>query len=258
MKLDDLIQIGKTVPETIADGRETVCSVFLSRELSRSRANPLVRIYPLGRKNSPPRWSQVSAELEKNTKDSRFESWKLKGERHIGHDSINNRAFEMQQEKVDKKELADLVDAATVKSIKDANEKRLSLAFIRPRAVELTFDMNPHSEDSPQIELFGDRKVHQGSKRFPFLPRLLFEDSAGYPHNLQLREWGAFEHLRLHGGQPKGLAEALNVSDSSVLLIGNHNAHRKSWLVISVLNGIFDQLCLDHSAVTNIEELLPA
>jgi hypothetical protein len=258
MRLDDLIQLGKTVPEIISDGRETVCSVFCSSELSSVRTSPLLRIYPLSRRHAPPRWSKVSAELKKNPRDNRFESWQLAGDRHEQHETINQRSFSIVSERVDKTPLADVIDAATVGSIVEANEKRLSLAFIRPQSVALNFDMNPQSETCPQFEMFDDHKIRSGSKRFPFLPRLHFLDSEGFEHNLQLRDWGSFEYLRKHQGEPSGLESQLGLTKSSVLLVGNNNRHRTSWLVISVLNGIHDQLCLDQGSVTSVQELLPA
>jgi hypothetical protein len=137
-----------------------------------------------------------------------------------------------------------LLSRYVVGSIKEANEKRLSLAILQPDSIELNFEENAAQGDSPQLVLFdaGQDEETRGARRFQLMPRVRFRDEHG-PHNLMLRDWGSFELQRKHGGSyfRQNLETALNLTPASSLLVGNMNNQRTTWLVISVLNGIRDE-----------------
>jgi hypothetical protein len=250
--LERFVMLGKTVPEASSDGREMVCSAGYDRELKR-----LVRIYPLGRYMAPPRWSINSVQLQRNPKDSRDESWQLATIlRKHDHDRAN-QAFIPNGETVPADERYQMLSKHFVDSINEANERRLSLALIRPKHLPIfDLDWKEGHPDAPQMALF-DRANNlqpRGTECFPFVPRLEFEDEAG-GHRLQLRDWGIYEYYRKTGtnGQllTQQLAEALHINESSYLLIGNLCNKRNAWLVISVLNlhrqeSLFDSIGLDN------------
>lgn len=234
MILDDFVMLGTTVPEPNSDGRVFVCSAGFSAELK-----SLVRIYPLARRGVPHRWDIHRVALERNPKDSRPESWRIAGDRSVdAHPDINQR-FERLGTVKDADRLA-LLRGPVVGSIKEANARRLSLAIIHPESIQLEFENNPNSPDSPQLALFdrpGDPP--SGARRFPWMPKLVFRDELGW-NRLMLRDWGAFELQRKNGPDyfRRNLAGALHLSERSSLLVGNMNNQRTAWLIISVLNGI--------------------
>lgn len=236
MTLDDFVMLGKTVPEpTRRDGRVFVCSAGVSATF-----RGLVRIYPLARRNTPPRWSVSTVSLIRNPDDNRRESFKLEGDRSPGaHEHINN-SFQVTGT-FPQATRANLLAPYVVGSIKEANDpsKRLSLAVIHPDQVELTFEHNPDSPNSPELTLFDLKpRPSEGAKRFAYIPRLRFRDADG-THHLMLRDWGCFEFMRKHGDARRfELADALHLDPSCSLLVGNFNQYRTSWLVISVLRGI--------------------
>lgn len=233
MRLDDFVMLGTTVPEVISDGREAVCSAGYSEEYG-----SLLRLYPLSRFDTPRRWHTYQVEIERNPRDRRTESFALRGERRVDHEEINRRSF-IEQGRIERSSLSDVVERHSVGSIKEANERRLSLAFMKPERVTLDFDYNPAAPDAPQLHLFsGDGPAPTGSKRFAYIPRLQFSDPGGF-HDLKLREWGSFEFLRKHPADLEGLKRNLKLDDDPVLLLGNHAQHRTSWLVIAVLHGCF-------------------
>lgn len=238
--LDDFVMLGKTVPEPSSDGRIFVCSAGVSPQLKQ-----LLRIYPLARHGAPARWSVNTVQLERNPKDSRPESWKLAGDRTPGaHEHIND-AFTAVRSEYPRASRAGLLRPYTVGSIKEANAKRLSLAVIHPDRLDLDFDNNPDSPDSPQLALFDSGKPEpQGAKRFAYIPRLHFCDEERENH-LMLRDWGCFEWMRKEGDRRRhDLVGNLHLTPSSSLLVGNFNRHRTSWLVISVLNGLREEPAL--------------
>lgn len=244
MILDDFVMLGTTVPEPNRDGRTFVCSAGVSAEYGK-----LVRVYPLARRSVPKRWGEYRIELERNRADSRDESFQIKGDRSRGvHEYINER-FEVVRRQVPPAERPGLLAPFVLGSIKEANARsraaktpreRFSLAIIHPEQIELHFEHNPDSPDSPQMALFDQQgEPPSGARRFPLMPRLRFKDELGW-NNLMLRDWGTFELQRKKGPDyfRANLANALHLRPDSSLLVGNLNNQRTAWLVISVLNGI--------------------
>ena len=249
--VDDFVMLGETIPEPRSDGRVSVCSAGYSDTL-----RSLVRIYPLARRGAPRRWSVNRVSLERNPTDSRAESYKLSGDRRPGaFDGINDTFVETGYLKP--RHRGDRLRRCVLPSIKEANERiagygrdRTSLAIIHPDAIELYFEHNQASPDSPQQALFElpyHSPVPAGAKRFPYLPKLWFRDDHG-EHRLSLREWGVFELMRKHNnlvGMSEGerrawVSRALHLGPGSSLLVGNQANARNAWLVIAVLNGLRD------------------
>jgi hypothetical protein len=243
LTLDDFVMLGTTVPEpSKRDDRIMVCSAGYSATL-----RSLVRVYPLSRFGAPARWSVNNVALERNPDDSRIESFKLAGDRSPeGHPFIN-RLF-VPSGVVPKANRADLLRKCAVESIAEANarDNRLSLAIIHPNAMEVEFEHNPASPDSPQLALFdlpGDPP--SGARRFPFIPRLRFRDADG-SHRLMLRDWGVYELMRKTDEfaywsdtqRRDYMTGALRLDPSCSLLVGNLSHQRNAWLVISVLRGL--------------------
>ncbi|GEM_PF-3307922 len=232
--LDDFVMLGKTVPEMRRrDGRVFVCSAGVSPTL-----RSLVRIYPLARRNIPQRWSISTVKLIRNPEDSRRESFKLEGDRTPGaHEHINN-SFQ-QTEIVSSTGRADLLKPYVIGSIAEANAKRLSLGVIHQDQLELTFDYNPESPDSPELTLFDiNPRPTEGAKRFAYIPRLRFHDADG-SHHLKLLDWGCYEYMRKYGDDRRfDLPGALHLDPTCSLLVGNHANQRTTWLVISVVRGL--------------------
>ena len=246
--LDDFVMLGKTVPEPNSDGRVFVCSAGYSPTLRQ-----LIRIYPLSRYAAPPTWSISRVKLERNPKDSRAESYQLAADRRPGvHDHINRAAFEVRG-MVPKAQRAELLKRCVFPSIAAAEQRmpgygkdKTSLAILHPESVELEFEHNPASPDSPQLALFDlPGGTPSGARRFPYIPRLRFRDADG-EHRLMLREWGVYELMRKHNNltqmtdaeRRRYVSQALRLDRPCSLLVGNMNNQRKAWLVIAVLHGL--------------------
>lgn len=235
MILKDFIMLGTTVPEpTKKDKRIFVCSAGVSLELGQ-----LIRVYPLSRLNPPKRWSINHIELERpeRNKDSRESSWKIKGDRsEEAHPLINNK-FKQVGIAGDYEKQA-ICERFLMPSIKNANEQKMSLGIIKPVNPILEFKRTPNPEWSPQQSLFSEgNKCESGSKRFPLIPYICFDDEHGH-HELSLRDWGSFELMRknpdTYNRYEYGLSNALHLEESPYLLVGNMSNIRTSWLVISV------------------------
>jgi hypothetical protein len=228
--------LGKTIPEPQKKtGRVFVCSAGYSHEFRR-----LMRIYPLAKGKSPPRWSVSRVRLQRNPQDNREESWQLCGDRSPGNHEQINKCFEIIGH-IERPERGNLIQPLCCPSIEAANAKRISLCIIEPRFVPvLSFEDNPDSPDHPQSSMFdlfddGITENPEGARRFTYQPYLEFVDEAGR-HRLQLRDWGGYEFMRKHGDDRRHeLTDAWRLRDRPCLLIGNMNHQRTVWLVISVL-----------------------
>jgi hypothetical protein len=209
MILEDFVMLGTTVPEPNSDGRIFVCSAGISPEL-----RTLVRLYPLARRNVPHRWDIYRVPVERNLKDNRAESFKIHAPRTAAEHEGINRYFE-KIGTVKPSDRQQLLNKCSVDSIREANAKRLSLAVVHPASIEVHFELNPESPDSPQLALFEDgaAAVRVGARRFAYIPRLKFKDELGW-HDLMLRDWGCYEFMRKQdddyarrnmAGAPRGL-----------------------------------------------------
>jgi hypothetical protein len=236
MILDDFVMLGKTVPEANGDGRQFVCTAGYSLELRQA-----IRIYPMARVHCPRRWSLARIPLERNPKDSRIESWKIRGDRAPdAHDQINNVICTIVPE-ISIPTKREIAQTLRVRSLKRANENCQSLCVLYPETVpQLSFDAGEEAEMAPTPDLFGNRPDLKVAQRFNWHPRLRFKDEDGDSHNLMLRDWGCYEFMRKGGNSkipPLDLEQALNLSTAPPLFCGNLNRFRNSWLIISVFHG---------------------
>jgi hypothetical protein len=233
MILDDFIMLGKTVPEVNSDGRQFVCTAGYSLELRQP-----IRIYPMARRGSPARWSISRIPLERNSKDSRPESWKIRGDRRPGYHDDINRVIEPVQDRTHISVQRDIVRAMAAPSLREANERRLSLCVIMPDDIpSLVMEPGEKAEMTPTPDMFGDVRDLPVSARFAWHPRLRFVDQGGHKHDLMLRDWGCYELMRKHDDiSAFDMAEALNLSSAAPILCGNLNHRRNAWLVISVFH----------------------
>lgn len=221
MIVEDFVMLGRTVPEMSKKHGLVVCSAGYSKELRQ-----FMRVYPITVFDKVPRWSTCRIKLRRNKHDSRFESWRLQ---EINEIDITG--------KVKREEEFDFLKGQVKGSIAELNKERASLGMLAPVIKNWRFDDMRVNEEF-LLSLFPDE--HKKTKK----PRLMFTDSHG-EHDLQIRDWGT--HLFLKN-QPiekhSNLWAALKFTDPTykhLLFVGNHNNHRTSWLVISVISNRTEQ-----------------
>lgn len=233
MILDDFVMLGKTVPEANADGRHFVCTAGYSLELKQP-----IRIYPMARRQCPPRWSISRIPVERNHKDTRRESWKIRGDRRPGSHDLINTVIEPVANKISPALQREIVKDMRASSLKSANDRRASLCVVFPDDIpRIDLEQGERAEMAPTPDMFGEVAGLPVAERFRWHPRLRFGDGAG-KHDLMLRDWGCYELMRKHGDEMAlSLGEALGLVTAPPLLCGNLNRFRNSWLVISVFSG---------------------
>jgi hypothetical protein len=216
MIIEDFVMLGRTVPEQSKKHGLVVCSAGYSKELRQ-----FMRIYPISMFDNIPRWSLCRIALRRNTSDSRIESWRLLEPEHIDIVGQTTKADEF-----------DYLSRCATDSIATLNNERKSLGIIAPSVSGRRFDkMEPNEEF--MLDLFPDETADRR------LPRVIFNDSVGR-HDLQVRDWGAHEFLRKNPKEDHyKLWSALKFDAPEydrLFFVGNHNQHRTSWLVISVIS----------------------
>ncbi len=251
--LDDFVMLGKSVPEPVEAGRRVfVCSAGYSPSLK-----SLIRIYPISLKSAPKNWDISRVMLERDAKDSREETWKLAGEGDYASNSVIRNTFQRVGTYSTTKRRRELLDHAResgcfaeCKDIPNREHRSLCLVDLHPnRITGWKFDPNNVDDD----RLWEHILIHQElslklKDRFHWKPRLQFrcpQCQTKDPHDLQIRSWGVYEFFRRNGEHRRdelwaGLSDhsgGLNLHKPRTLLLGNQNAHRNSWLIISVLQG---------------------
>ena len=207
--------LGRTMPEMSKKHGRVVCSAGYSKELG-----GFVRLYPISEYWKIPRWSVLRVPVERPNCDNRKESWRIRGD--VMPEIVG---------KVQKDEQFGYLRSIQASSIDSLNDSRMSLGIIEPRRLAWRFDKLKPNEEY-QMELLPKEETQQQHK-----PRLMFDDADG-PHDLQLRDWGC-QCLLNKGYERHQLWEALKLTDSTydhLLFVGNHNHHRMSWLVISLIS----------------------
>lgn len=229
------IMLGKTVPEPTNERiQHYVCTagIFIDDTDDDDWKYSLARIYPMGF-NAPRDWSVSEIPVERNKKDSRKESW-----RPVGAAGVLGSIA-----KPDRLPVVEACDAF-VSGIAEANERRMSLAFLRPINPRFYIEYND-VEGEPSYQLYSGNVALKARERFAFTPRIEFDMEDGKHYRAQYREWGTWELIRkkrdylsslTHEERIRYVGDPLRLSERSIFLIGNYAQHRTSWLVIKVLN----------------------
>lgn len=233
-QIDNVIILGRGVPEQIKDGRITVCVAGYHE------SRGFLRLYP-SRVDSPLRaWNIVSVEVERNPNDSRHESWKFPDSRS-GWENINQHIEVTGC--VGRDHRLSLLDSLKSDCIADINERRDSLGVIKPVIKRSYLAPNQmHMEAHQPLFEFMEHSGIKVKRDHMAEPRLSFLCGEGckakHTHDMQLLEWGAYIWM---ANNPDKMSQVwLNMGIgmpewSHYFIVGNQANHRTSYMVINVL-----------------------
>lgn len=230
--IDDLIILGRAAPDEIKDGRTTICVGGYSHSLG------FIRIYPTKTDTPIKRWDVVKLPVERNPKDTRKESWKIKGSKNEWNHL--SEKIEVVDRIEDRKKRAILIGNLVDNCIKKINEEKRSLGIIKPDILEFYFSERSDVSKNIQSKLLTDKLIRT-KKNYPIQPRLNYECEKcknKNPHDQQLLEWGAYEWIRKNPMKPEQLWENYRLENDeyeTYFLVGNQALHRTSFLVISII-----------------------
>jgi hypothetical protein len=241
----------KTYPSISRKYKETVCTAGI---LLDDDEKPLqwIRIYPirfryLETDKRYPRWSIISAEIEKNTKDYRSESFRINDEsltilRKIGTD--NNWA-----------ERKKFILPLQYNSISEIQKMGKSLGIIKPQKINKYFYRKTSREWSDrqkavqdQLDLF-DSSVELEKIPYQFFYDFVAED--GKHHNYSINDWEIMQLYR--NCRNNSQADSLELQEQEALakvrqkladnflankdlhfIVGNLKNHKNTFMIIGI------------------------
>lgn len=229
---DDIIVIGNAEPDELRDGRKTVCTVGYHPD------HGLMRIYPVPPEAPMKRWNVIKIPLERNTSDSREESWKMQGskEKQLADKIILQRQLPRNEQI---KLLDELVKKYSYDCVEDIYADNKSLGFIKPHECNARFVKRSEQEVTVQKNLFSEEPfltIHN----YDVQPRMKYRCpncKSKNPHDQQILEWGVYEGIRKNPHIKEKILDGLRINDSGydkTLLVGNMFLHRSKFMVISV------------------------
>ena len=233
MQIDDLVVLGRTVPEESHHYGLRVCLAGHSPTLG-----GLVRVYPVLIDAPFTSRHRVALMLGRNPKDSRQESYKLL-------DAVSSVLAVSATEVLSTGAVAALAERDHAPSIAALNRQKRSLGFVAVHGTpQLEWRTRDACTDPRQLAFFesftNDLTIAQflTGKEYARVPYLTFHDQEGH-HSLQLREWGCFEYLRKCDGTVNDLHERLGLTTTDrewFVLVGNMTSHRTVWLIIQLFS----------------------
>lgn len=232
MVIDDLIVLGRACPEPTSDGRTTVCLGGYSYD------HGFIRIYPTKIDTPIHRWDIVAAEVERNPKDSRRESWKIV-DSHEGWDGLNKNIEKLGEFPSENR--LSLVDSIADSCVNVINARKDSLGVIKPIDISPYFRPNPKHGGFYQLVM--PMLAVKASVKRDFIqePRFRYTCTsclAKKGHDQQVLEWGVYRFMEKYPDRYEEVWGALLLTNERYchyLFVGNQAQHRSSFMVISVL-----------------------
>lgn len=228
MKIEYIV-IAKTIPEiSKKDGREYSCTIGYSLELG------FIRVYPVPLTGFK-RWHKYIIDVERNSRDTRKESWKLSSM------TRTDNFIGLEKEiicigKVNKYYIISMFQKIVSPSISKLNEERKSIGVIKTNQLKPYWDVNKNFVNTTQYNLFEDVSCIETSiftkDQYLKESRISFNDLDG-SHDLQLNDWQYYEYQRKFGAK-KDAFRYINNQIDNFILIGNMYQYRNIWLGLGV------------------------
>jgi hypothetical protein len=251
MERKNILIATKTYPSISTKYRETVCTagVILDDE-----EKPLkwVRIYPIRFRQLDfdrryPRWSIISAKIERYDKDYRLESFRIDDESIEVVKKIDTSNNWSERKK--------LVLPLQFRSIRDIENQDKSLGIIKPRIIKKYFCKKTTREWSPkqqavidQLDLF---EPTIELEKIPYQFGYNFIDEDGDEHRYTISDWEIQELYRKCRNKSQGLTPLAKEEDALekvkqkleaeflgnkdlYFIVGNLKNHKKSFMIIGL------------------------
>lgn len=229
--IEDLIVLGRSSPDTMRDGRATICVAGYSPE------HGFVRLYPT-RLDSPLRtWTVVSVQVERNAQDTREESWKIVGSRSEWA-SLSDKIQVVGH--IDPKDRMKYLEPLISGCVLDINDQKGSLGVVRPVSKKCYFGNRSDYDPTIQMTLLGNVTASD-KHRYGVQPRVEYACSrcrSAKGHDQQILEWGVYEWFRKHPGKEDKVWENLfskQARQEVLFVVGNLARHPNSFVVVSIL-----------------------
>lgn len=228
-EIRDLIILGRAAPEPIQDGRHTVCLGGYSE------SHGYIRLYPTQMwMDNCKRWNMISVPVEKSTKDSRDESYKIAGSKEDWGDLHKKISHVDTLSKTEQIQLADrLAGDCTIR----LNENKVSLGVVKPGSI---MDVYIEEEANATVQMDLEMNERKGKSDYPqdlYIKYQCEDCSAKTHHDQHTIEWGVYRYWDKND-DVEGVIDALGFNDDNMnhyFFVGNLNHEREAYIIISVL-----------------------
>lgn len=236
MIIDDLAILGRGAPDRLKDFRETVCTAGYSNRLG------FIRIYPTKTTSPLARWNVVNVEVDRDSRDTRNESWKVVGSKREW--DVLNKKIKVIGVLTQKEREAVIVNHLNG-CVLDINDERRSLGIIKPTIEQCYFGIRKGYTTAVQptlMDSIAKRLPIKTKRNFPLIPKIVYRCSncrAVHSHDQQVIDWGFYEWLRKYPNRKDKVWEAAKIVNSKsdiYFLVGNQMIHRNSFMIISVFS----------------------
>ena len=229
--IDDMIVLGRAVPEHLRNGRVTVCTAGYSKKLGFVRVFPTTAYMPFNN------WNIVKMAVERDAIDTRRESWKIQGSKSEW-ETLGSKVEVVGQVKPENRlnMIANLIDDC----VSDINDARRSLGIVKPTVHECYFASEKDFDPTIQKTLFG-KFLPTTKDQYPEFPKIKYNCSKcklSHPHNQTVLEWGFYEWMRKHPENREQVWENAKINSPThecYFLVGNMRDKRTAYLIISVV-----------------------
>jgi len=229
--IDDLIVLGRSSPDTMQDGRVSVCVAGFSPK------NGFIRLYPTRLDSPLGAWNVVSVPVERNKQDARRESWKIEGSKQEW-DRLSDRIEVVGR--VRRQDRLKLVSPLVSGCVYNLRDEKISLGLVKPASKRCYFADREDYDTTFQMTLFG-RVLASDKHKYGLQPRVEYRCSqceCGQNHDQQILEWGVYEWFRKNPGEEDKVWDNLfsrEASQEILFLVGNMARHPNSYMVVSIL-----------------------
>jgi hypothetical protein len=229
MILNDFVVLGRASPEPMRGDRFTVCCAGYSP------THGFIRLYPTKITSPLQQWNIIEVEVEKNDKDARVESWKIKGSKLEWNDLDKKIHVTGQLKREDRRSFIEKIPL-TCPHILNIEHKSMGLVKPETLGYSIGFNANYDKEQQHLKDVFiktskdYDKQLHLN---------YICKDIKCSGHSQKLIEWGCTRWIDKNPDKPIeeviNNVQITNADFDKWLLVGNQQWHLNSFLVISLL-----------------------
>lgn len=227
-RIDDLVVLGRAGPETLSDGRVTVCLGGWSE------SRGYIRLYPTQKRMTDlKRWNKVSVPVEHDPgNDNRNESYKIAGSK-TDWDTLHRKIRVVGR--WEKPERLQFVDTVPKQCSSKLNDLRYSLGIVEPETIHDAYlvEQDDYADSEPSTK---ETKTNHDKLYIEYSCR---DCGVASHHRQHCIEWGMYQFWKHNPERdPDEAIDALRLLDDDYkkyFFVGNMANRRNSYIVISVL-----------------------